>query len=184
MYRPNLAIRDKYYADVVPEMRRYISDVTGDTERDDSSIGGSQNKSDMSVANFRALGYRVHGAFIMKATTAPIEITRRNGSVVLGQEETYMGLHLLPLDPHEATREYINQSLRSVAEHLSNPANREGRTLAGITYARLGQTAQRAFGFEVTALPLMPNPAENPDIQPVLVHVPIDTFVEQYTISC
>ncbi len=171
--RPVFETYQQYAQEVAPALSQAISEITGKTERDDSSVDGGKPKDELT-----ALGYKVCGAFALREATAPIDVNTEDGAKVLEQGESFMSIHLLEVGPEHANIAYGRQSLREAAQYLRETDTAADMALASITYARLGQTAHRAFGFEVTELPILPDPFENPDARPVLVHMPIAEFIE------
>jgi len=176
-YTPRQTVRETYqtyHHDVVPKLDAAITAVTGETERDDSSTDGKPRN------ELSTLGYKVCGAFALRTATAPIDIVTNDGTKILEQGEPFMGIHLLEVEAEQAHIAYGRQSLREVATYLRETDDTTGTMLGSVTYARLGQTASRAFGFEVSELPVLMDPLENPDSRPVFVHMPISDFVESY----
>lgn len=173
--RPVFQTYQQYANEVAPALSQAISEITGKTERDDDSVDGGKPKDELTT-----LGYKVCGAFALRKATAPIEVGTEEGAKVLEQGEAFMSIHLLEVDPEQANIAYGRQSLREAAQYLRETDTTAGMMLASITYARLGHTAHKAFGFEVAELPVALDPLEDVDTRPVLVHMPVAEFVESY----
>jgi hypothetical protein len=169
-HRPIMHVYERFITKQLPlvaDQMPCMVDENGKPERDD--VPAATHK-----------GYRQFGAFLMKPSISPISMADTAGDAILEQEEPYISLHLRTLEPEEATIDYIRESLRDVADHFRTAEDILARKVAGITYARLGQTASQAFGFQVAELPIMHDPLEDPTVRPVLVYADIDELVERY----
>lgn len=122
--------------------------------------------------------YKICGMFALRRGVVPIDVYDGDRQI-FAQNEQYMGIHVRELEQSEATVINLRESLREVAAHLITQEVDLDTQLAGITYARLGQTAQ-ALGFEVSPLPVMAEPVANPDIEPVIVHQRVEEFIEMH----
>ncbi len=122
--------------------------------------------------------YKICGMFALRRGVVPIDVYDGDRQI-FAQNEQYMGIHVRELEQSEATPVYLRESLREVAAYLVEQQVAVDERLAGITYARLAQTAQ-AVGFEVSPLPIMAEPVANPAIEPVIVHQRVGDFIEMY----
>ena len=168
--RPIKQVYERFIAEQLPavvDQMPHMVDENGKPERDD--VPGVTQK-----------GYSQLGAFLLKPGISPMGIESADGGIILEQDEQYIAMHLRTLDPEEAHIGYIRESLQEVAGHLRALEETQARKVAGITYARLGQTASQAFGFQVAELPILLDPSEDPNVHPVLVYAEIDDIVERY----
>lgn len=168
--RPIVQVYERFITEQLPavtDQMPHMVDENGKPERDD--VPASVHK-----------GYRQFGAFLMRSGISPIGIEAADGSTILEQDEPYISLHLRALDPREAHIGYIRESLQEVTDYFRTVDEIQARKVAGITYARLGQTASQAFGFQVAELPISFDPLEDSSVRPVLVYADIDELIERY----
>ena len=123
--------------------------------------------------------YVKRGAFALRVASSPIEIYDTAGAPILRQDERYVSIHLQELPVENANIGYVRESLADVADELSLPEYEDIRTVAGLTYTRLGKTAM-LFGFNQTELPVATDPAEDPAARPVVVHANKTDFIERH----
>ena len=123
--------------------------------------------------------YIKRGAFALRIAASPLEIIDSIGEPVLGEGERYVSIHLQELPEEQANIGFIRQSLAEVATELASPEYEAIRTIASVTYARLGHTAMR-FGFEQAELPLIQDSSTNPNARPIIVHADKATFIDSY----
>lgn len=168
--RPIKQVYERFITEQLPavlDQMPHMVDENGKPERDD-------------VPAVAQKGYSQFGAFLLKPGISPMGLENADGDIILAQDEPYIALHLRTLAPEEAHVGYIRESLQEVSDHLRTLEETQARKVAGITYARLGQTASQAFGFQVAELPIVLDPSEDPNVRPVLVYAEIDDIVERY----
>lgn len=167
---------EEYRTKTIPQIHEQLyRAINQETERDDSV----DKETGQPKSFWEAQGYRNCGAFVLRSAQSPIDIIDVGGTTVLERGQEYMGIHLLKLHADEANLAYARQSLSEVADYLKE-GSAPGTVVAGITYARLGQTASRAFGFEMSELPIITDPTDDPAIRPVLVYATYEDIIERY----
>ena len=167
--RPVLGIYETFRTEALPELYIRMND-----KEDKPDVGKYDAENSLAAA-----GYKVCGAFALKTAVSPIEIRDDRNEIVIGQDELYMSIHMRKLSAEEANIGYVRSSLKETADYLAS-TDSGARTLAGLTYARLGRTAA-VMGFEVSEILVREQSSFEPsDVTPVIAHTSIESFIDRY----